>query len=193
MRFWIHSDIDPDYDEFFTRANSKCEFIWKLYFSVYTICFCVFLMSCLVSIPICWWKQDNLDDSDHFFHIVNILWVICLSNLLNNILCYDILCLIIKYFWILFCFIHVYNCSLPWNQSTYIGYVGEILYLIPCCWGVVLTNGAIMVTFISISIFHQTFYEIFECLLSTLNHNDKSTPAEMIIENSIRFRITTEK
>lgn len=59
---------------------------------------------------------------------------------------------------ILFVFIY----SLPWNQSTLFGYIGEILFTVMLAPPYFTVLGVIFVLFISICMLHQAFYKIFE-------------------------------
>lgn len=69
----------------------------------------------------------------------------------------------------LFCFV-LLNSSLPWNQTTYLGYFAELLLLIPLAYGYMIINGTFLLLFISICMHHQAFHKMFK---QSTNRTDK--------------------
>lgn len=62
--------------------------------------------------------------------------------------------------WIL-CF-SLSKFSLPWNQTTLVGYAEELCFSIPVGFGYFFVNGVFSLLFISICQHHQAFYKMFK-------------------------------
>lgn len=68
---WI-SDNNSELIGFLTRANSKCEWLWKIYF-LYMLIGCVnTIMLSGTSVLLCWLINGNLQ-VDHFYHSLNFM------------------------------------------------------------------------------------------------------------------------
>lgn len=78
--------------------------------------------------------------------------------------------------------------SLPWNQKTPIGYIVEVWYDV--FLGVVYYtgNGAIMLLFISLCLFHRAFYNMYSHYLLQLNRTDKNRNNKEFLCDLIRFQ-----
>lgn len=66
-------------------------------------------------------------------------------------------------------FISHTNLSLPWNQTTPLGYLGETLFIIAMAENVFVTCGTITMLFLFINLHHQAFYQMFRHILSRLD------------------------
>lgn len=78
----------------------------------------------------------------------------------------------------------------PWNQTTVIGYLGEDFYIIyfASIYGIVA--GLILLLFISICIFHLTFYKMIEHLINEWNQNRHRFPNdEQFVRDLIGFHV----
>lgn len=63
----------------------------------------------------------------------------------------------------------VYFPSMPWDRSYYLGYLGEICYVL--CGGVtyILSTGALLLSFISLCLHHRAFFRIFQYFINRMN------------------------
>lgn len=85
-----------------------------------------------------------------------------------------------------FFFILEYNPSLPWNQETLFGYFGEILTIVVTGEGYILTNGAVLLLFISLCMHFRAFFEIFQHSMKKLEHPDQKQNYKQILCEIIR-------
>lgn len=82
--------------------------------------------------------------------------------------------------------------SLPWNQDTLVGYIGEIAY---CCFvgeAYILSNGVILLLFVSICLHHKAFYQMYENAVIKLTEFDKNQNIHEYnnICDLVRFHVT---
>lgn len=174
IKFYLTSDSNEDSMQSLTRANSQSEWICKLYI-IYLmgggICFAAF--SALLSMFYCWLVTRGLN-TKKFFYLFRVVWVKNVKlNAINA------------------------NClnefsSLPWNQDTVLGYLGEI------CFNIVtgeayLASTSIILFFISMCLHHRAFYHIFRHSVSKINHLDKKRTNKEILCEVIRFHISVKK
>lgn len=82
--------------------------------------------------------------------------------------------------------------SLPWNQTTYLGYFGEIVQDIVVTAGYIVANGALLLLFISISIYHQAFQKIFKHSVVKLKAIGKKNKDEVICE-LVRLHVSAKQ
>lgn len=94
---------------------------------------------------------------------------------------------------ILFDYFHIkcgiFCCSWPWNQATFMGYVGEIVAIITGCALYLLVGGIVLLLFISICLHHQAFHKLFEHLVY---HKSKKCD-KVFLCDLIRFHITVKE
>lgn len=84
--------------------------------------------------------------------------------------------------------------SLPWDQSTLIGYFGEISFNVIVGATYFISNGVMILLYISICIHHQTFYEMVENSIDKWALSDKNGKnTEKFLRNLIRFHISTKE
>lgn len=83
------------------------------------------------------------------------------------------------------------NFSLPWDQTTAMGYIGELAFSMPIGLGYFSINGGFLLLFISICQHHQAFYKIFEQSVNKLTRsNDENNRCDArVLCNVIRFHI----
>lgn len=84
--------------------------------------------------------------------------------------------------------------SLPWDQSTLIGYFGEISFNVIVGVTYFISNGVMMLLYISICIHHQTFYEMMEHSINKWTSSDKNERnTEKFLRNLICFHISAKE
>lgn len=83
--------------------------------------------------------------------------------------------------------------SLPWNQETLVGYIGEIWFDVIVSESYFITNGAILLLFMSICLHHQAFYRMFEKSVQELDHFDSKRNDEELLCNLIRFHVRSKE
>lgn len=84
-------------------------------------------------------------------------------------------------------------CSLPWDQETFLGYIGEMVVSMICMEGYLIDNGALLLLFISMCLHHQAFYRMFRNSLCKLNRPDKRRNDKEHLCNLIRFHISVKE
>lgn len=83
--------------------------------------------------------------------------------------------------------------SLPWDQSTPLGYSLEICFCIYKADSYFLTYGSLLVLFTSICMHHQTFYEIFNHEAQKLHHSGTDRSVAEHLSKMIRFHISVKE
>lgn len=83
--------------------------------------------------------------------------------------------------------------SLPWNQKTLLGYFFATCYIAICLQSSLIVNGAILLLFISICIYHHAFYNIFNETTIKLNICKKDQEVKQIFDDLIHFRILVQE
>ncbi|XP_055310916.1 putative odorant receptor 69a [Sitodiplosis mosellana] len=83
---------------------------------------------------------------------------------------------------------HPCRYILPWDQSTIPGYFAEIAFSILTAECYIVYNGAILLSFVSICLHHQAFYNIFYYSLRKLGRpNEKELLCDLVdFHNSIK-------
>lgn len=80
--------------------------------------------------------------------------------------------------------------SLPWNQETPLGYSAEIGFNIAIDQAYMISNGALLLLFISICMNHQAFNEIIGQMVAKLNEgpNDNMENLAEIIRFQMKIK-----
>lgn len=88
-------------------------------------------------------------------------------------------------FWIF----DMYNnsLSLPWNQETVIGYIGEIFYTIIAGQAFMISLALLSLLFISICWYHRAFFKMFQHFTLKLNQSNKNRNDKEFLVQLIRF------
>lgn len=86
-----------------------------------------------------------------------------------------------------------YHFSLPWNQSTLLGYSYEICYEMTLAMSFFAVNGLFLIFFISMCLCHNSFYKIFRSLLNQLDDSKTTRESEEALCNLIRFRVSVQE
>lgn len=63
--------------------------------------------------------------------------------------------------------------SLPWDQSSVVGYLGEVFHITIATKVYLIVNGVPLMLFISICTQHRAFYPIFKHSIDKWNARDK--------------------
>lgn len=88
---------------------------------------------------------------------------------------------------------HLYTyCSLPWNQSTLIGYICELIYDTIGTEAYVLAASFVLL-FVSTCLHNQAFFQVFQHYLRSLNHHDGSSKGNELLRQIIRFHISAKE
>lgn len=82
---------------------------------------------------------------------------------------------------------------MPWNQSTFLGYIAEQNLM--CFFGgtYMVGDGVVLLLFVSICMHHQAFYEMFEFSINEWNQLDANPNDDQFILDQIRFHISVKK
>lgn len=83
--------------------------------------------------------------------------------------------------------------SVPWNQSTPVGYVEEMCFSIPISFGYFFVSGTFSLLFISICVHHQAFYEMFKLSVNKLKRSNVRRCDAKFLRDSIRFHILVKE
>lgn len=84
--------------------------------------------------------------------------------------------------------------SLPWNQSTALGYVGELCHSLPIGTDFFSVIGTFLLLFISMSQHHQAFYNMFKHTVDKLKQPDGKVRCDAkFLRDLIRFYISVKK
>lgn len=83
--------------------------------------------------------------------------------------------------------------SFPWDQSTFAGYVAEIAFAINVSEAFLITNGTLLLLFMSICLHHQAFYEMFHHSVRKLDQMDKDRIGAELARNLICFHIKAKE
>lgn len=87
----------------------------------------------------------------------------------------------------------MFDFSLPWDQSTLVGYFAEIF----CVWHngqvYLLAVGAVILFLISICYHHHAFYQIFKHSVDKINNFDENRKHEDVLRNLIRFHMLVKE
>lgn len=85
--------------------------------------------------------------------------------------------------------IKLFFFSVPWNQSTLSGYIGEENFICYCGGTYMVSDGVILLLFISICTHHQAFYDVFANTIDQWNRRDANQNDEQFIFDLMRFDI----
>lgn len=92
----------------------------------------------------------------------------------------------------LFCFEKKF--SLPWNQTTLVGYAVELTTLGSIGLFYFVVYGTFLMLFLSICMHHQAFSKMFKYLVDKLNRSDVENQCDKkSLCNLIRFHISVKK
>ncbi|XP_031638771.1 odorant receptor 82a-like [Contarinia nasturtii] len=80
---------------------------------------------------------------------------------------------------------------LPWNQTTPVGYYGELCVAVAFIGTYMIMNGIIVLIFISICLQHQALYQMFQHLVRKLNRPNEKHNNKDVLRQIIEFQVTT--
>lgn len=81
--------------------------------------------------------------------------------------------------------------SLPWDQYTGLGYFYEIIFDFISSSDYMLLNGLLCISFISLCLFHSTFYQMFRHSVQRLDRNENQN-SEKLLSDLIHFHTTVK-
>lgn len=84
-------------------------------------------------------------------------------------------------------------CSLPWNQGTIRGYLAENGFDIFYAGLYLISNGSILLLFVSICSHHQAFYEMLRYSTLRLDNPGTNQTADERLNYLIRFQISVKE
>lgn len=82
----------------------------------------------------------------------------------------------------------IINFSFPWDQTTYVGYVTEIIATVLIVCGYLILNGIPLLLFISICLHHRAFYRVFKQKIDKIKQWD-----EIFLCDLVRFHASVKK
>ncbi|XP_031632738.1 odorant receptor 67a-like [Contarinia nasturtii] len=146
------TDKDEDSFQFLERANDKCEWLLKFYFTrVFSIQWFFHLLTGIGSLLFCMYLDGELN-RDHLYE--------------------------------------PFHFVLPWNQTTPLGYCGQLSVTLLYFISYFTLNGAFFLIFISMCFHHEAFYEMFQHKLRKLNHPDENGNKKKLLCKIIQFQIS---
>lgn len=85
--------------------------------------------------------------------------------------------------------------SLPWNQTTPLGYLAEICFQMLCGEAYLTFNGSVILLFISMCLYHQAFYKMFQYSMRKMNQppDEGQQDTKGVLCNFIRFHISVKE
>lgn len=84
--------------------------------------------------------------------------------------------------------------SLPWNQTTAIGYFGETCLEAMIGYALATSSGSLLIFFISMCLHHRAFRKMFDHSLQKFNRSVKKKPeSAKFLCNLIRFHISVKE
>lgn len=83
--------------------------------------------------------------------------------------------------------------SLPWNQSTLLGYFGEVFFITATSVPYFTINAAVLILFISISKYHEQFYQMFSTITTGLNYSKGAKHEMETIRDLVNFRVLVQR
>lgn len=85
------------------------------------------------------------------------------------------------------------NHSLPYNQTTPLGYFGDVVASIAIGQGYLITSGSIMILFISICLHHRTFFNMFQHFTRKLDQSNRNQSDHECLCHLIRFHLMVKE
>lgn len=83
--------------------------------------------------------------------------------------------------------------SLPWDQTTLVGYVKELGFLIATGFGFFSCYAAFLLLFISICQHHQAFYKMIKHSVNKLKRSDQNRCGPKFLRDLMRFHISIKR
>ena len=185
-------DKNDESFRFLARANNTSEWLWDLYFKFIFGGFQIFIATAsIASVLLCLLWNDQFDVTlvYHPYRFVLVNWMIIDKILLNWTLA--------QWQWkkqnLLTLITFNNSPSLPWDQTTLLGYFGEIIFCILVCEAYLLYNGAVLLTFVSICLHHKAFSGMFQHKLRNLEGPTKNRSEKDFFHNIIDLHNTVKR
>lgn len=158
---------------FLQEANRRSEWLWSILFKYVVVSFFSMASMSITSVFLCWLITTEFD-VNHFYHPLKVAYVQILK--ISNAFLLSL----------------KDHFSLPWNQTTYWGYAGEIGVDTMVTVGYIIANGTLLLFFISMCIYHGAFYRLFGHFVDKLDSNNGKIKEEKLCD-LIRFHISTKE
>lgn len=175
--FSLNLDKNADSFRFLAQANNVSEWMWKIYFWC-MICIFFGTLTIYMSFVLYCWLTHGRIIIDHLYRPFKVMLVILLYRTQN----------LSEWIETFFCVLY----SLPWNQNTPFGYVGESSFVIASAEAFCIGNGSTFLLFISICIHHHAFYKIYKYSINKCKNNGNHCD-EKLLCNLIRFHISIKE
>lgn len=88
------------------------------------------------------------------------------------------------------CQFSIQSFSLPWNQTTFLGYSVEIAFTIYQGQTYMISNGVLLLFFISKCYHHQAFYSMFKHSVAKLEQSDANQSDKRLLCDLIQFHVS---
>lgn len=85
------------------------------------------------------------------------------------------------------------HCRLPWDTQTPLGYFNEILFSIGVCVVYLVMTGTIILTFVSLCLYHRAFYRIFPHSLRKIDNSGNGHEQKELLIELIRFHNSAKR
>lgn len=82
---------------------------------------------------------------------------------------------------------------MPWNQSTILGYFGEICFILVSCESGLLVNGTIVIIFISLGLHHCAFCKLLKHIIDESNRCHRKQCNKKLLRDLVRFHATVKE
>lgn len=175
-------DIEMEAHNRLIQTNNTCEGMWVIYQKLIESLLITMLILPVASVLSNWLIDGSLI-VDHFYRTIKTMFVFIGNQSLRFFLIH-ILCSYTSSF------------SLPWDQSTVIGYFGEQILINAICFVYSVINGVLLLLFISICLHHRTFYEIIRSWIDKWNNgngNRCDLDSRKLLCDLIRFHMSSKK
>lgn len=178
------SDTKVELRRFLIEANEKSEWLWRFYFKYMTVAGANTSMMFVLSIAVDCWINGNEFNTKNLFHAFKLV-LVSTSLPSEEIVRQIIISSYISRFY-----------SLPWNQSTPLGYFGEFCFSIGNGLLFLFGNGIFLVLFISMCWYHVAFSKRFQYSVQQLDHLDRfgnCVKPKALLCDIIRFHVLIKK
>lgn len=123
------------------------------------------------------------------------MWIFSIIHINSSELQLNLFSAKVFFFLLTLILISMNSCSsLPWNQTTVLGYLGEIGFIMFSAKAFMITNGVLLMFFVSICRHYGAFYQIFKHSIGKLTHSDRNNRCDKaILCDLIRFHISIKE
>lgn len=83
--------------------------------------------------------------------------------------------------------------SLPWDQTTPLGYIGKFIYSEVVTQAYLLGNSAFLLLFIFICWNYRGFFEVIRNFVDRLNHPDVNQINQKLLKQLVEFHVSIKE